>query len=152
MEVRVRHCRILPSAARRLCCSQWRHLVGRADGNLAKLIPSNSTQGKNSFSILPAATSVKLRVASPHVPCTELEKDKGGCRGPPPSLRSGEAEVTVAEGGGAHGTKSPFLLDNCDLAAPLAFCSPSAPLTACRCKITMFCQRSHFLISSWWSP
>lgn len=43
---------------------------------LAKLIPSNSPEGRNGFSILPAATSVKPRVASPHVSGIKWEKAK----------------------------------------------------------------------------
>lgn len=82
MEVRTRHCSILPAAGRWPCCNHWIIWWARLMEEFGKLMPSNSTKGKGSFSILPAATNGQLSVAGSRVSCQELAKTRGGRCGP----------------------------------------------------------------------
>lgn len=64
------------------CCNQWIIWWARLTEEFGKLMPSNSTKGKGSFSNLPAATNGQLSVAGSRVSCQELAKTRGGRCGP----------------------------------------------------------------------
>lgn len=121
--------------------SAW-DLVGRADGKLAKLIPSHFLQGRNSFRILPAATNAELSFQPSRVLRGSGESQRRLLGAPQPSPRSGEEEVTAWEVGRGTRCQVPFL------ARQLRPGSSTGLLFKTSCWWWWFCQRSYFLTSS----